>query len=97
MALTASAQSNTDFNCASTRATDGRPVVVSDDVGRDARTRSHSCEDHVMSPIVLWHGFGPPASEQALMEALPLDEVPAVKVYLGLPMFGSRAPAERCE
>jgi len=42
-------------------------------------------------PIVLWHGFGPPASEAAMMAALPLDEVPAVKVYLGLPMFGARA------
>lgn len=41
-------------------------------------------------PILLWHGFGPPESERALMEALPLDEVPAVKVYLGLPMFGAR-------
>jgi dienelactone hydrolase len=44
-------------------------------------------------PIVLWHGFGTPDSEQALMEALPLDEVPAVKVYLGLPLFGARMPA----
>lgn len=44
-------------------------------------------------PIVLWHGFGPPDSEQALMDALPLDEVPAVKVYLGLPLFGARMPA----
>jgi predicted esterase len=44
-------------------------------------------------PIVLWHGFGPPASEQALMETLPLDDVPAVKVYLGLPLFGKRAEA----
>lgn len=43
-------------------------------------------------PIVLWHGFGPPGSERALMDALPLDEVPAVKVYLGLPLFGRRAP-----
>jgi len=43
------------------------------------------------APIVLWHGFGPPASEAALMDALPLDEVPAVKVYLGLPLFGKRA------
>lgn len=41
-------------------------------------------------PIVLWHGFGPPASERALMEALPLDDVPAIKVYLGLPQFGAR-------
>jgi dienelactone hydrolase len=44
-------------------------------------------------PIVLWHGYGPPASARALMEALPLDEVPAIKVYLGLPLFGTRAPA----
>jgi predicted esterase len=44
-------------------------------------------------PIVLWHGFGAPASEQALMDLLPLDDVPAVKVYLGLPLFGKRAEA----
>ncbi|HEY4210976.1 MAG TPA: prolyl oligopeptidase family serine peptidase [Steroidobacteraceae bacterium] len=43
--------------------------------------------------IVLWHGFGPPDSEGDLMKALPLDEVPAIKVYLGLPLFGARAPA----
>ena len=43
------------------------------------------------APIVLWHGFGPPASEAALLDALPLDDVPAVKVYLGLPLFGKRA------
>ncbi|MGH8113010.1 MAG: alpha/beta hydrolase family protein [Rhodanobacteraceae bacterium] len=43
-------------------------------------------------PIVLWHGFGPPASKRALMNALPLDDVPALKVYLGLPLFGARAP-----
>lgn len=47
-------------------------------------------------PILLWHGFGPPASERALMEALPLDEVPAIKIYLGLPQFGAReAPGGR--
>jgi hypothetical protein len=43
-------------------------------------------------PILLWHGFGPPASESELRRALPLDEVPAIKVYLGLPLFGARAP-----
>jgi dienelactone hydrolase len=43
--------------------------------------------------IVLWHGLGPPGSEAELMTALPLDEVPAVKVYLGLPLLGARAPA----
>lgn len=41
-------------------------------------------------PLVLWHGFGPPASERALMDALPLDDVAAAKVYLGLPLFGRR-------
>lgn len=46
-----------------------------------------------LPPILLWHGFGPPASEGALMAALPLDDVPAIKVYLGLPMFGARMPA----
>jgi predicted esterase len=45
------------------------------------------------APILLWHGFGPPASERALMDALPLDDVPAVKIYLGLPQFGNRQPA----
>lgn len=44
-------------------------------------------------PILLWHGFGPPASERALMETLPLDDVPALKVYLGLPLFGLRQAA----
>lgn len=44
------------------------------------------------APILLWHGFGPPASEDDLMRALPLDDVPAVKIYLGLPLFGARAP-----
>ncbi len=47
-------------------------------------------ETTTLAPIFLWHGFGPPASERALMEALPLDGVPAIKVYLGLPMFGRR-------
>lgn len=44
------------------------------------------------APIVLWHGFGPPADERSLMDALPMDDVPAIKVYLGLPLFGKRAP-----
>ena len=45
-------------------------------------------------PILLWHGFGPPASEAALEAALPLDGVPALKIYLGLPLFGDRAPKD---
>jgi pimeloyl-ACP methyl ester carboxylesterase len=48
-------------------------------------------------PIVLWHGLGPPASESELMKALPLDDVPSIKVYLGLPLFGARAPSDGAE
>jgi hypothetical protein len=51
----------------------------------------------IKPPILLWHGLGPPAGNGELMEALPLDDVPAVKVYLGLPLFGARAPAGRAE
>jgi predicted esterase len=46
------------------------------------------------APIILWHGLGPPKGPLELMQALPLDEVPAVKIYLGLPLSGSRAPVE---
>lgn len=42
--------------------------------------------------IVLWHGYGPPDSEQTLAELLPLDDVFAWKVYPALPMFGDRLP-----
>lgn len=91
LALTTRAQSSSDFSCASTRKDDD-PIVVTTTLGETpAQVRIPPRIDR--SPIVLWHGFGPPASEKALMEALPLDDVPAVKVYLGLPMFGSRAPA----
>src|ERR1700736_2181017 len=48
-------------------------------------------------PIVLWHGLGPPASESELMTALPLDDVPSVKIYLGLPLLGARAPTNEAE
>jgi predicted esterase len=44
-----------------------------------------------LPPILLWHGFGPPDNTNDLMGALPLDDVPSVKVYLGLPLFGARA------
>lgn len=88
LALTAHAENHSDFDCASTR---GAPTVVATTLGETpALVRIPPAITR--SPIVLWHGFGPPASEQALMDALPLDDVPAVKVYLGLPMFGSRAP-----
>jgi pimeloyl-ACP methyl ester carboxylesterase len=42
-------------------------------------------------PIILWHGFGPPADPHALSEALPLDGIAAEKIYLELPLFGERS------
>jgi predicted esterase len=87
--LTSTAQSNSDFNCTPTHARNGTPTVITTKLGETPALVRIPAKIS-QSAIVLWHGFGPPASEQALMEALPLDEVPAVKVYLGLPMFGAR-------
>ena len=83
----AAAQSSDDFSCKS-----GQAIVETTLAGVPAVLRVP--EKITKSPIVLWHGFGPPDSERALMEALPLDDVPAVKVYLGLPMFGARVLPE---
>ncbi|HXS21302.1 MAG TPA: prolyl oligopeptidase family serine peptidase [Steroidobacteraceae bacterium] len=69
----------------------GRPIVVSARLaGVPAILRVP--DPITKPPIIMWHGFGPPADARALMAALPLDEVPAVKVYLDLPFFGARAP-----
>jgi dienelactone hydrolase len=82
-----------EFSCESAGATSAdRPAVIATKLGGvPALLRVPEKIDK--SPIVLWHGFGPPDNEHALMEALPLDEVAAIKVYLGLPMFGARTPA----
>jgi hypothetical protein len=80
------------FNCNTPVGTDNAVAVVSAQLaGVPAVLRIPKVITR--PPIVLWHGFGPPASQQALMDALPLDELPAVKVYLGVPLFGARAPA----
>ncbi len=68
----------------------GDRIVTTDLAGVPAIL--HIPDKVLVAPIVLWHGFGPPANEQALMRAFPLDDVPAITVYLGLPLFGSRAP-----
>src|SRR5262249_32918078 len=78
-----------DTSCA--HHADGLQVVSTEPAGVPAILRIPARTQK--PPIVLWHGFGPPASEQALLQALPLDDVPAAKVYLGLPLFGKRAPA----
>lgn len=84
--------SNNDFDCATARASDDAPMVIAASLG-DTPALIRIPARISKAPILLWHGFGPPDSERALMEALPLDDVPAVKVYLGLPMFGARQPA----
>jgi dienelactone hydrolase len=43
--------------------------------------------------VVVWHLMDPPRSEAAMAAALPLAGLNAWRVYLGLPMFGARAPA----
>jgi dienelactone hydrolase len=85
----ARAAGNDDFNCAAAHPPDNTPAVIATTLG-DTPALVRIPARVSQAPIILWHGFGTPASERALMAALPLDEVPAVKVYLGLPMFGSR-------
>ena len=42
--------------------------------------------------VVAWHLADPPRSETAMAAALPLTGLPAWRVYLGLPLHGSRLP-----
>lgn len=45
------------------------------------------------APVVLaWHLMDAPRTERAFAAALPLDGLDAWRVYLGLPMTGSRSP-----
>jgi alpha-beta hydrolase superfamily lysophospholipase len=89
LANIASAQSQTDFDCTAARASGDDPAIVATTLG-DTPALIRMPKRISMPPILLWHGFGPPDSEQTLMDALPLDAVPAVKIYLGLPLFGTR-------
>ncbi|MEO5921931.1 MAG: hypothetical protein ABIQ01_12390 [Pseudolysinimonas sp.] len=41
--------------------------------------------------IVTWHLLDPPRTEVAMASAIPLKGLDATKIYLGLPMSGSRA------
>jgi pimeloyl-ACP methyl ester carboxylesterase len=46
------------------------------------------------APVVVgWHLLDAPRTETALAAALPLEDLAAWRVYLGLPMSGSRMPA----
>ena len=45
------------------------------------------------APLVLGlHAFEPPRSEAALAGAIPMASLPAWRIYLGLPLFGTRLP-----
>ncbi|HYY64569.1 MAG TPA: alpha/beta hydrolase fold domain-containing protein [Gaiellaceae bacterium] len=44
------------------------------------------------STVIVWHMHDPPRSETAMAAALPLRGVGAWRVYLGLPLSGSRLP-----
>jgi dienelactone hydrolase len=50
-------------------------------------------KDTTAPMVVAWHLHDPPRSETAMAAALPLQGVPAWRVYLGLPLSGSRLPA----
>lgn len=43
--------------------------------------------------VVAWHLMDAPRTEAAFAAALPLDGLDAWRIYLGLPMCGSRSPA----
>ncbi len=43
--------------------------------------------------VIGWHLMDPPRTETAFAAALPLDGLDAWRIYLGLPMCGSRQPA----
>ncbi|WP_187369630.1 alpha/beta hydrolase family protein [Fodinicola acaciae] len=45
------------------------------------------------SLIVGWHLSDPPRTEAAMAAALPMAQLPAWRVYFGLPLHGSRLPA----
>lgn len=42
--------------------------------------------------VVTWHLADPPRTEAGMAAALPLDGLDAWRVYLGLPLHGSRSP-----
>jgi pimeloyl-ACP methyl ester carboxylesterase len=52
----------------------------------------HSGRDQAPT-VIVWHMHDPPRSEQAMAAALPLQSLAAWRVYLGLPLSGSRLPA----
>jgi pimeloyl-ACP methyl ester carboxylesterase len=50
-------------------------------------------DDGSAATVVAWHLLDPPRTEAAMAAAVPLAGLDAWRVYLGLPMTGSRMPA----
>jgi pimeloyl-ACP methyl ester carboxylesterase len=46
-----------------------------------------------VATVIVWHMHDPPRSERAMVAALPLRGLDAWRLYLGLPLSGSRLPA----
>lgn len=56
------------------------------------RTSDVSRQDH--APLIItWHMLDAPRTDAAFAAALPMAEVPAWRVHLGMPMCGARMPA----
>lgn len=84
-----------DFSCGANSKTPESKVINTALAGVPAVVRIPQSVQH--RPVILWHGLGAPADPTALMQALPLDDVPAIKVYLGLPLTGERAPQDEAD
>jgi pimeloyl-ACP methyl ester carboxylesterase len=52
----------------------------------------HSARDDAAT-VIVWHMHDPPRSERAMAAALPLRGLDAWRIYLGLPLSGSRLPS----
>jgi dienelactone hydrolase len=71
----------------------GVPFAAVPPAGRDGDDASGGTP-RADAPVVLaWHLADPPRTEAAFAAALPLDGLDAWRIYLGLPMLGSRLPA----
>ena len=49
-------------------------------------------EEEARGLVVMWHGADPPRTEEALAAAVPMRQLPAWRIYLGVPGHGRRSP-----
>lgn len=84
-----------EFSCVAVRSDAGPRVINTTLAGVPAVVRLPKTVTH--RPVILWHGLGSPGDPAALMQALPLDDIQAIKVYLSLPLTGARAPKDAAD